>query len=523
MNIQEGFTDNQSMDYRIELEIIGERAANYVRLFLIFIFAAGTLAGYVVQNHVSIILGNYVGGVIIYILATLLSVFILKTNQYTPKIKYITMGMELVGLSFVLFGFLRLTEPEMLTIAINDIVLYAIYFLLIGESTLRFSPRFTLFTGLSATLIFTVLGILIKAEGGDKAVFAVTTLTVILGAVFIFAMTIVSFSGTRFVRNIVLRFKTSEENAIKKSEEWKTLVNQTDFTVRELNSIIGNINQIIEESMVLSREQLQFAESSIETVSHFTNSINSIASMAKVQEDNCQKNVNSISSLNEVTNKIDKTSSSIREKGTKSIVLAEKGEKELNQSIEEIQNISKASADVSKIVALINTIANQTNLLSLNAAIEAARAGEEGKGFAVVANEVSKLADSSGKNAKQIAGLISGMRITVGNGEKQIRNSSSSMKEIMQMIFDMSQDVQDINEIVHEQITMIKESRERTDKIQDMAHTMKKLTMEEENNSTKLKLAIENVFSASKQVTNKIQNLHESSEKLKNLSKKLET
>ena len=115
------------------------------------------------------------------------------------------------------------------------------------------------------------------------------------------------------------------------------------------------------------------------------------------------------------------------------------------------------------------------------------------------------------------------MRITVGNGEKQIRNSSSSMKEIMQMIFDMSQDVQDINEIVHEQITMIKESRERTDKIQDMAHTMKKLTMEEENNSTKLKLAIENVFSASKQVTNKIQNLHESSEKLKNLSKKLET
>ena len=227
--------------------------------------------------------------------------------------------------------------------------------------------------------------------------------------------------------------------------------------------------------------------------------------------------------MNEVTNKIDKTSSSIREKGTKSIVLAEKGERELNQSIEEIQNISKASADVSKIVALINTIANQTNLLSLNAAIEAARAGEEGKGFAVVANEVSKLADSSGKNAKQIAGLISGMRITVGNGENQIRNSSSSMKEIMQMIFDMSQDVQDINEIVHEQITMIKESRERTDKIQDMAHTMKKLTMEEENNSTKLKLAIENVFSASKQVTNKIQNLHESSEKLKNLSKKLET
>jgi methyl-accepting chemotaxis protein len=510
------------MDYRIELEVIGEKAANYVRLFLIFIFTAGTIVGYLVQNHVSVILGNYVGGILIYIVATLTSYIILKSNTYTPRVKYITMGMELAGLSFVLFGFLRLTDPEMLTIAINDIVLYAIYFLLISESTLRFSPRFTMVTGLACTLIFTVLGFMIKAEGGDKAVFAVTTLTVVLGALFIFAMTVVSFSGTRFVRTMVVRFKNSEENAIQKSNDLEKLVDQTKFTIEELNSIIISINYIIDDSLKLSSEQLHYSESSIEIVNHFTNSINSIASMAKIQEENCHQNTRSISSLNDVTNKIDKASLNIKERGTKSIVLAEKGERELNQSIEEIQNISQASIDVSKIVALINTIARQTNLLSLNAAIEAARAGEEGKGFAVVANEVSKLADSSGRNAKQIATLIAGMKNTVDNGEKQIRNSSSSMKEIMQMIFNMSQDVQDINEIVHEQIGMIKESRVRTDKIQEMAQTMKKLTLEEENNSTKLKLDIERVFSASKEVAQKIHYLHDTAEKLKNLSNKLQ-
>lgn len=411
------------MDHRIELEIIGERAANYLRLFLIFIFSAGTIIGHLIKNQVSMILGNYIGGIVIYVIATLTSAIILKTGKYTPRVKYYTMGMELMGFAFVLFGFLRLSDPEMLTIVINDIVLYAIYFLLIAESTLRFSPRFTMVTGLTCTTIFTVLGFMIKAQGGDKAAFPVTTLTVILGALFIFAMTVASFSGTRFVRAMVLRFKNSEENAVKKSDDLKKLVEQTRFTIDELNSIVGNINQIIDDSLQLSSDQLRYSESSIGIVNHFSNSINSIASMARQQEENCIDNSKSISTLNDVTNKIDKASLNIMEKGNKSIVLAEKGEKELNQSIQEIKNIAQASLDVSKIVALINTIASQTNLLSLNAAIEAARAGEEGRGFEIVANEVSKLADSSGRNAKQIAGLITGMKETVEKGEKQIRSS----------------------------------------------------------------------------------------------------
>ena len=118
--------------------------------------------------------------------------------------------------------------------------------------------------------------------------------------------------------------------------------------------------------------------------------------------------------------------------------------------------------------------------------------------------------------------VITGMKDTVENGEKQIRNSSSSMKEIMQIIINISRDVQDINKIVHEQIQIIGESRIRTDKIQDMAQTMRVLTGEEKNNSAKLKSDIEKVFSASQSVAKTIQDLHGSAEKLKSLSDKLQ-
>ncbi|QHI72723.1 methyl-accepting chemotaxis protein [Aminipila terrae] len=123
---------------------------------------------------------------------------------------------------------------------------------------------------------------------------------------------------------------------------------------------------------------------------------------------------------------------------------ADQSNEQMRQMITAIAEINDKSAEIGKIIKVIEDIAFQTNILALNAAVEAARAGEAGKGFAVVADEVRNLASKSAEAAKDTTHLIEETVKAVENGT-QIANKTGEM--LGQVIEGVSQTVELINEI----------------------------------------------------------------------------
>lgn len=147
------------------------------------------------------------------------------------------------------------------------------------------------------------------------------------------------------------------------------------------------------------------------------------------------------------------------------------GEEKMQQLMEAMERINETSDEIGSIVGTINELANQTNLLSLNASIEAARAGEAGRGFAVVAEEIGKLAGASAEASNTIAGLIANSKEAVGRGREVAGRTAEVIKSGVDN-FKVSKDkLLEITESVEEQMTALNSITNGAEEISSVIET----------------------------------------------------
>lgn len=323
---------------------------------------------------------------------------------------------------------------------------------------------------------------------GSRAFSNLTTLIAVAG--FFAALVMLGFINFRATRRNLIeaeRIKDQNQQAILRLLDDISNLADGDLTVEatvtedftgtiadSINFAIGELRNLVENVASSSAKVAQAADGTRATSLH----------LAESAENQAQEIAGVSAAINEMAITIDQVSSNSAESAAvaeRSVSIAKNGAQVVRNTIdgmdtirEQIQDTSKrikrlgeSSQEIGDIVSLINEIADQTNILALNAAIQAAMAGEAGRGFAVVADEVQRLAERSATATKQIANLVktiqkdtneavSSMEQTtaeVVKGAELANSAGIALEEIETVSTNLAELIQDISEAAKHQST----------------------------------------------------------------------
>jgi len=318
------------------------------------------------------------------------------------------------------------------------------------------------------------------------------------------------------------------DNSISKvAKSSESLYDSASSTASSVSEMAATIETIAENANIFSETAHETASSIEEMVAI----IKEISESLDTLVDSSEAMAASIEEVNATTQDIERSAGDsarlaevvtvdASEKGINAANAAMNGMENIKSSVfslsEVINMLGKRANDIGKIVNVIDEVADQTNLLAINAAILASKAGEHGKGFAVVADEIKSLAERTSFSTNEIAGLIKSVQDDTKSSIKMAGEGIQTVDKGLTLVKDVSNALQEIVGSSRESTDMAKAIRRATT---EQAHVIKQISKVVEN----VAVQTENISRAIKEQNKGSRLIIETTEKVKDIAYQVKT
>ena len=236
----------------------------------------------------------------------------------------------------------------------------------------------------------------------------------------------------------------------RRQDELGTLMNATQTMINNLQQLVDRLSQGITQLASTSEELSLVAQQNTEAITEQKNETDQVATAMTQMVSTVQEVAQNAEHASETAEECEQLTQNGGRLIRNSIQQTENLADEVEEATESILELKAQSDQISTVLDVIAGIAEQTNLLALNAAIEAARAGEAGRGFAVVADEVRTLSQKTQESTEQIESLITNLQKTAEQTANKMMHSSELAKSTKEPALEARTAFNSITEAVHQ-------------------------------------------------------------------------